>query len=355
MAAFHAPSLRQGVKPTPVGTTVPPAPPITATPTLPSTTLPSTTLPSTTLPSNSGPPTTATPKPTAAFPIRAAFYYPWFPEHWASDGRLDTLFWPLLGLYNSSNQPTISTHIQQMLYGHINVGIASWWSKGSPGDQRMPALLQAAHGTPFKWTIYYDSEAYLNNSEATVHDNLLYIQKQYANDPNYLKIDGKMVVFVYTSWSQDCSVVDKYRQANVGINAYLNFNIVPNWQQCANQPDSWHTYNPTLRETSNPHLVNGKWVTDGFTISPGFSPYYNSAVCTDAMVSTTHCLPRNPSAWSQDIANMQQSGAKWQLITTFNEWNEGTSIEPSANWTSTSGKGTYLDALAAAPPPRTGP
>jgi hypothetical protein len=267
------------------------------------------------------------------------------------NGRLDTLFWPVLGLYNSSNQPTIATHIQEMLYGHINVGIVSWWSKGSPADQRMPALLQAAHGTPFKWTIYYDSEGFLNNSEATVRDNLLYIQKQYADDPTYLKINGKMVVFVYTAWTQDCSVVDKYRKANVGINAYLNFNIVPNWQQCANQPDSWHTYNPTLREASNPYLVKGKWVNDGFTISPGFSPYYNSAVCTDATASTMNCLPRNASAWSQDILNMQQSGAKWQLITTFNEWNEGTSIEPSMDWMSASGRGSYLDALAAVPPP----
>jgi Glycosyl hydrolase family 99 len=271
------------------------------------------------------------------------------------NGRLDTLFWPALGLYDSSSQATIGTHIQEMLYGNITVGIASWWAKGSQGDQRMPALLQAAHGTPFKWAIYYDSEAFVDNTAATVRDNLQYIQKHYANDPSYLTISGKMVVFVYTSWNQDCSVVDKYRQANVGINAYLNFNIVPNWQSCTDQPDSWHVYNPTLREASTPHLVKGKWVTDGFTISPGFSPYYNSQVCTDSLANSTNCLPRNLPAWSNDITAMQQSGAKWQLITTFNEWNEGTSVEPSVTWASTSGQGSYLDDLAAAPVPSIGP
>jgi hypothetical protein len=49
---------------------------------------------------------------------------------------------------------------------------------------------------------------------------------------------------------------------------------------------------------------------------------------------------------------MVASGATWQLITTFNEWNEGTAIEEATGlqgWKSDSGYGTYLDALAAAP------
>ena len=42
---------------------------------------------------------------------------------------------------------------------------------------------------------------------------------------------------------------------------------------------------------------------------------------------------------------MVSSNAKWQLVTTFNEWGEGTIVEPASEWVSTSGYGQYLDAL----------
>jgi hypothetical protein len=49
-----------------------------------------------------------------------------------------------------------------------------------------------------------------------------------------------------------------------------------------------------------------------------------------------------------DLARQVASGARWQLVTTFNEWGEGTAVEPSREWESESGHGTYLDALRAA-------
>jgi hypothetical protein len=42
---------------------------------------------------------------------------------------------------------------------------------------------------------------------------------------------------------------------------------------------------------------------------------------------------------------MVASGEKWQLVTTFNEWGEGTSVESAAEFASGSGYGQYLDAL----------
>jgi hypothetical protein len=51
---------------------------------------------------------------------------------------------------------------------------------------------------------------------------------------------------------------------------------------------------------------------------------------------------------------MIASNAPFQLITTMNEWGEGTSVESAQEWASTSGYGAYLDALhnnGNAPPP----
>ena len=45
---------------------------------------------------------------------------------------------------------------------------------------------------------------------------------------------------------------------------------------------------------------------------------------------------------------MLASGERFHLITSFNEWGEGTAIESAPDWATSSGYGLYLDALHAA-------
>jgi hypothetical protein len=42
---------------------------------------------------------------------------------------------------------------------------------------------------------------------------------------------------------------------------------------------------------------------------------------------------------------MVASREPWQLVTTFNEWGEGTAVESASEWSSASGYGAYLDVL----------
>lgn len=56
-------------------------------------------------------------------------------------------------------------------------------------------------------------------------------------------------------------------------------------------------------------------------------------------------LKRDLNRWKQNIRDMKASGESWQLITTYNEWGEGTSVEPADEWNSRSGYGQYLDVL----------
>jgi hypothetical protein len=51
--------------------------------------------------------------------------------------------------------------------------------------------------------------------------------------------------------------------------------------------------------------------------------------------------------FASSVRAMMASGAPWQLVTTFNEWGEGTSVEPAEEWSSASGYGAYLDVLHA--------
>jgi hypothetical protein len=257
------------------------------------------------------------------FPIRAAFYYPWFPEAW-NQGGINPYTWysPLPGgYYDSSSTTVIDDHIARMEYAGIHVGIASWWGQGSKTDLRINLLLQEAHSRNFYWTLYY--EPALSATQAA--SDLSYIATQYGSDPNFLHINGKPVVFVYSRAVASCA--DALVWSSVSTGFYLNLQVFSGYQTCAGLVDSWHQYGPASAESSQ--------LGYSFTISPGFW------LRTEASPRLT----RDPVRWRANIAHMVASGAPWQLITTFNEWGEGTAVEDAAQWNSCTGYGVYLDAL----------
>ncbi len=125
-------------------------------------------------------------------------------------------------------------------------------------------------------------------------------------------------------------MVDRWKQANT-VNAYLVLKVFLGYKTCANQPDGWHQYAPALAADSQPGY--------SYSISPGF--WLRS--------ESSPRLARDLARWNQNIRDMVASGAPWQLVTTFNEWGEGTAVESAFQWSSRSGFGEYLDVLHAIP------
>jgi hypothetical protein len=260
-------------------------------------------------------------------PIRAAFYYPWFPEAWNQQGMDPfTHYHPTLGYYDGSSTATIRSQIAAMQYGHITAGIASWWGVGTRTDQRIPVLLQAASASGFRWALYYEDEGWGNPSVAQITADLTYIAVNFASNPSYLRIDGRFVVFVYGDAGDSCATADRWRSANT-VGAYVVLKVFSGYRTCASQPDGWHQYGPAAATDSQPGY--------SFSISPGFYKANEPAPR----------LSRDINRWDDNIRQMNASGAPFQLITTFNEWGEGTSVESSTEWQSASGYGAYLDAL----------
>jgi PKD repeat protein len=266
--------------------------------------------------------------PQPSFPIRAAFYYPWFPESWSQQGfNPFTMYTPTLGQYDSSASTTLSAHLAAFQYGKIDVGISSWWGQGTPTDTRLPQILAATAGSSTRWSIYYEQEGNNDPSVSQITSDLTYLRDHYGRDPSYLRVNGHFVVFVYTGGSDTCSMVDRWTQANTGIGAYIVLKVVTGYKTCSNQPNGWHQYAPAIAENNQPGY--------GYSISPGFNK----------PGETGPRLVRDVTRWYGNVRDMIASAAPWQLVTTFSEWGEGTSVEDATEWQSTSGYGDYLDAL----------
>ncbi len=261
------------------------------------------------------------------FPIRAAFYYPWFPQAWDQKNlRPFTKYYPTLGYYSEDNLQVIQNHIAAMRYGKIQAGIASWWGQKHYTDSHISALLQAGEKSNFFWALYIESEGYGDPSIDAIRSDLQYIRDHYASSPAYLKIGGSFVVFVYGDPGDNCQMAARWKQANT-LGAYVVLKVFPGYQRCASQPNGWHQYAP-----ANPQDQQGKI---SFTISPGFWK----------ADETQPALKRDIERWSKSIQAMVGSGTNFQLITTYNEWGEGTAVESAQQWASPTGYGLYLDAL----------
>ena len=262
-------------------------------------------------------------------PIRAAFYYAWYPEAWTRDSIFPySLFHPSLGFYDADQATTVRHETDAMRYAHLTAGIYSWWGERGypPTDERFWRYLAAARTTPFRWAVYYEPEGYGDPSVEQIRTDLAYIRDTYADKPAYLKVEGRFVVFVYGS-SESCETAARWRRANAGIGAYLVLKAFDGYLGCTAQPDAWHQYSGTRAEYELPRSA--------FMISPGF----------DEVRDGHAALPRDLAQWRQSIVDMAASGAPWQLVISFNEWPEGTSVESAREWATPSGYGAYVDAL----------
>jgi hypothetical protein len=259
-----------------------------------------------------------------SFPLRGAFYYPWFPETWTVGGS-HVFYHPALGYYDSSSASVADAHIRALDRANIDVAIASWWGVGRQSEStRIPLLLDRtrALGSPLRWALYYEGEGSGDPSVSQIQSDLAYVLAEYAGRPEYARVGGKPVVFVYAADDLTCEVADRWEQASAG-GWHVVLKVFSGYRSCVNQPDSWHQYaGATATDRQSGH---------SFTISPGF---WHAAESGPRLV-------RDPARWRQNVRDMVVSGEPWQLVVSFNEWGEGTAVEEAAEWGT-----TYLDALA---------
>ncbi len=295
-------------------------------------------------------PPTATPLPPAATPtaipigsiyqpsapIRAAFFYPWFPDAWTQSSIFPfTNYHPSFGYYSSIDDGIIDRQITLAAQAHLDVFISSWWGQGQHTDTALRHILMRSEraGSPnpnLRWAVYYELESQGDPSAATLTADLKYLATAFFNEPAYLKVNGKPVVFVYAAANDACGMANRWVQAKqaVGGNVYLVLKVFAGYASCANQPDSWHQYSPAVGYDQQGTL--------SAAASPGFW-LKGSAVR----------LARDPVRFESDVKKMVASRAFWQLVTTWSEWGEGTAVEPATEWGN-----TYIDILTRNVPAR---
>jgi hypothetical protein len=262
--------------------------------------------------------------PAEPQPITAAFYYAWYPETFEPTPHA----MPALGRYQSTDLALIQTHLSVLLRAGVQAAIVSWWGITDRSDARFQRLEQVTEQlrSPERLAIYYEPEGQGDPSVDRLSADITHVLAL-ASSPAYLRVAGRPVIFAFADSGDGCSMVTRWNQANGG-RAHIVLKVFPGYRSCSEQPTSWHEYAPAQAQV----LVPGQ----SFSVSPGFFLAGESQPR----------LERSVARFRDSVRAMYAAQVRWRLVTTFNEWGEGTAVEASTSW------GTaYLDALASAAPP----
>jgi hypothetical protein len=262
-----------------------------------------------------------------------AYYYPWWgnPQydgawsHWNQNGAsppdaIASNYLPVRGAYSESDQAVLDGQFAEIAAAGIDEVVVSWWGQDSYEDHRLPAVTSAAAAHNVRVGIHI--EDYPNRTAATVESDLA-----------YLKARGYSDFWVYFAnmmpADQLRGVLDRAGPIRVMASstdiASVEAGGFEDWALSAGF-SGIYTYDPYFFNAPDFPGICGAARMRGLLCSPGVAPGFLGTRATNI----TRVKPRNNGAtyderWQGAIA----SGADIAGVVSYNEWHEGSQIEPA--------------------------
>lgn len=284
-----------------------------------------------------------------------AFYYTWYgtPErhggwvHWegvapeAHDIASSTHY-PAKGAYDSHDPAIIDRHIDEAKASGVDGFICTWWGRGTFDDRAFATVLERARLKDFAVTIYWETapgqgEAQVERAAA----DLTHVLERYGRNPAFLKVEGKPVLFVYGRVMGEVAA-RRWPEiiARTRARAPSDFLLIADGytEAFARLFDGVHTYNicgwvqrktpEELRALSRGSFASAVDLAKRnakiacVTIIPGYddTKIRKPGLKADRQDGATYEV-----LWEEAI----RADPDWILITSWNEWHEGSEIEPS--------------------------
>jgi hypothetical protein len=257
-----------------------------------------------------------------------AFYYAWFDEHaWSPNLVSDIPAQP----YTSGDPAAIARQIDQAQGAGIDSFVVSWLGPGNPTDDRFKMMLDLAGGKGFAATIDFEAEQY-GSRDALIHA-LMYVRDNLESHGAFARVNGKPILFF---WREQVRSVDEW--------AAIRNAVDPNHDQI------WIAEGVNIayqRVFDGHHLYSIAWSPDvNYTLND-WSKRVRRAGADKLWVATVmpgydDTRTTRPSKFARNRENGNFYRATWNaaiasrpdlvVITSFNEWVEGSQIEPSVSY-----------------------
>ena len=278
-----------------------------------------------------------------------AFYYQWYRmSDW--NGEKPTAPYNRNPLpYDSGNPLVIEKHLLQARRAGLDGFIVSWLGMGTP-EERNLELLVSRLPPGFQFALYLETFYPAFQSEQAIVDQLAHALEKYGSHPNYLRIDGRPVVYAFstlhvlrqigTGWNPEYlevwdTVLDRLRER--GHRPFLIGEGRPFETKAFEVFEGMHAYGtrgPEFTEwlNSSMSLVARSWAAVhggprrvyGASILPGYDDRH-----LPGRPEHTYFPRENGALYRQQWDSATRTGSDQALVVSFNEWPETTNIEPN--------------------------
>ncbi len=265
-------------------------------------------------------------------PLVLAFYYNWFDENTWTPSRVPDM--PAVK-YVSRDPGAMARHIQQAKSAGIDAFVVSWWGAGNPTDDNFKVLLDQARAANFRVAVDFELTSPFYHSKDDAVRSLRNLLANHAQHPAYLRAEGKPVVFF---WREQKYSVDEWRAIRDAVDPQRQSLWIAEGVKDAlpylNVFDGFHLYSIAWAQNVAAELQ--KW-------PPRVKAYGADKIwVATVMPGNNDTLTGRPDAYIRD----RRGGAfyretwrgafstypDWIIITSWNEWVEGTMIEPSVSY-----------------------
>ncbi len=271
-------------------------------------------------------------------PLVLAFYYAWFDQNIWDLKKVADL--PTLR-YLSNDPSTIARQVQLAQGAGIDVFVVSWWGAGNPTDVNFRSILDVSAALNFKTAADFETTSPFYRNRDDIVNSLKNLLATYANHPGYLRVDGKPVIFFW-------------RDKGGSVARGLNFSV-DEWREIRRQVDPNRTSlwihegidYEYLSVFDGLHLYSIAWSPNVFGELAKWPRRVKSFGSEKIWIATV--MPGNddrkthrPDSYVRDRENGEfyrqtwraafATNPDWIIITSWNEWVEGTMIEPSVTY-----------------------
>jgi hypothetical protein len=263
---------------------------------------------------------------SAGPPRSAIFFYPWYSNmrhdggyaHWTQGGHtppfdLASQFYPVRGPYSSADPRVLRGQMREIRSSGVDEVVSSWWGQGSPEDVRLPAVIRAARHVHLRVAVQL--EPYPDRTVASV-----------GADLSYLRSLGIRDVYVYRSEDFTSEEWGDVTRQPTGMRLFAQTSRVGFAARSGFA--GFYTYDILLYDGAKFARLCEQARVVGILCAPSVGPGYEATAAT----GDTRVKPRlDGSTYDSMWRAADAAGADLVTITSYNEWGEGTQIEPAGH------------------------
>jgi glycoprotein endo-alpha-1,2-mannosidase len=254
----------------------------------------------------------------------AVFFYTWYGTpaldghftHWSQNGhaaphQIASAFFPVRGVYSSSDPNVLREQLREIVAAGADTLVISWWGPGSAEDGRLALVAAQARAQRLRPAVHV--EPYPGRTPAGV-----------AAEIARMRARGFTDFYVYDSTASPASAWAGALASLDGVRVFANTALAGLAK--TGGFDGLYTYDVYVYDGSSFPRICKQARKIGLLCAPSVGPGYDARRATgDPRVRQRARGIRYDWMWRKAI----QARAPIVTVTSYNEWHEGTQIEPA--------------------------